>query len=84
VKKNRKKAETYRFNGYPHSNPKSIHSVGISQLESWIKDYEAKLADPNDLDDRKWTARWLQRCETERDKKTKGLILKIRGGAYSV
>jgi len=78
VQKNRKKAETYRFNGYPHSNPGSIHSVGIAQLNFWIKEMESKLADPNDPDDKKWVARWLKRYAQERDKKVKGVILKLQ------
>jgi hypothetical protein len=82
---NRKKTETYRFNGYPHSNPRSIHSVPVATLNSWITSYEAKLADPNDPDDKKWTARWLKRFTLERDKKLKGAVLKIqskRGREY--
>ena len=60
MKQNRKKTETYRFNGAPHSNPGSIHSVNIIDLEMRIVDLEAKLADPNDADDKRWPQRWLK------------------------
>jgi hypothetical protein len=79
VPKNRKKAETYRFNGYPHCDPGSIHSVEVGQLEARIKEFEAKLADPDDPDDKKWIARWLLRYVRERDKKFEGLVLNIKG-----
>ena len=78
VKKNRKKADTYRFNGHPFLHAHSIHSVTIADLELRIKDCEAKLADPNDPDDKKWTQRWLMRYEKELAKKRKGLALKDR------
>jgi len=78
VPTNRKKTETYRFNGYPHSNPGSIHSVGIAQLNFWIKEMESKLAGADDLDDKKWVTRWLKRYTQERDKKLKGVILKLQ------
>jgi len=39
---------------------------------------EAKLADPADPDDKKWTALWLKRFTLERNKKLKGAILKIQ------
>jgi hypothetical protein len=77
MKKNRKKADTYRFNGYPFQ-ARSIHSVKIEDLESRIKDLEAKMADPNDADDKRWTARWLTRHKQELAKKRKGLALKKR------
>ena len=73
------KAETYRFNGYPHCDPGSIHSVGIAELEGRIKELEAKLTDADDPDDKKWTTRWLQRYILERDKKFKALVLKFKG-----
>ncbi len=73
---NRKKTETYRFNGYPHLNAKSIRSFDISKLESIIGEFETKLANPNDSDDKKWTQRWLSRFEKELKKKQKGLALK--------
>ena len=76
MKKNRKKAETYRFNGHPFIHAGSIHSVEISKLESCIKELEAKLADPNDNDATGWTARWLKRYKQELAKKVKGLSIK--------
>ena len=76
MKTNRKKADTYRFNGNPYFHAGSIHSVTIADLELRIKDCEAKLADPNDPDDKKWTAWWLSRYEQELAKKRKGLALK--------
>jgi hypothetical protein len=78
MKKNRKKADTYRFNGHPFFHAQSIHSVIIADLASRIKELEAKLADPNDPDDKKWTARWLGRYKQELAKKRKGLALKTR------
>jgi len=66
MRKNRKKAETYRFNGHPT----------LVELESRIADLEAKLADTNDPDAKGWTARWLKRYETEMEKKSRGLALK--------
>jgi hypothetical protein len=80
MKKNRKKAETYRFNGNPYFHAGSIHSVTIADLESRIKSFEAKLADPNDPDDKKWTERWLSRFKRELAKKQKGRELKQRSG----
>jgi hypothetical protein len=76
MKKNRKKADTYRFNGHPYLDPDSIHSVTSAELESRIKEFEAKLADPNDSDDKKWTARWLSRFKKELAKKRKRSALK--------
>jgi hypothetical protein len=76
--KNRKKAETYRLNGYPHLDAGSIHSVKIPDLELRIKGFEAKLADPLDPDDKRWTAWWLGRFRRELDKKRAGLTLKRR------
>lgn len=37
-----------------------------------------KLADPDDLDDKKWTARWLSRYQKEVDKKRERRSLKQR------
>jgi hypothetical protein len=74
--RNRKKSESYRLNGYPHLDPLSIHSVEIADLESQIRQLEAKLADPDDPDDKRWTAWWLRRYESELAKKSKGLALK--------
>lgn len=56
MKKNRKNADTYRFNGNPSIHAHSIHPVSIADLESRIEEFEAKLSDPNDPDDPKWTA----------------------------
>lgn len=53
MKRNRKKVETYRFNGNPFLSADSIHSVKIADLESFIKEFEAKLANPKDADDNK-------------------------------
>jgi hypothetical protein len=78
MKKNRKKADTYRFNGYPHLQAGSIASVQMADLESFIKQFEAKFADPDDPDDKKWTARWLERFRRELDKKRAGRSLKQR------
>ena len=78
MKKNRKKADTYRFNGNPYLHKGSIHSVTMVDLELRIKEFEAKLADPNDPDDRKWTARWLSRFRKELDEKRKGRGIKQR------
>ncbi|OAI51279.1 hypothetical protein AYO44_05100 [Planctomycetaceae bacterium SCGC AG-212-F19] len=78
MKKNRKKADTYRFNGYPHLHTGSIQSVTMAELESRIKQLEAKLTDPNDPDDNKWTERWLARYRKEFEKKRAGRSLKQR------
>lgn len=78
MKKNRKKADTYRFNGHPYLYAGSIHSVEMADLEARIRQFEAKLADPNDPDDKKWTARWLERFRKEFDKKRAGRSLKRR------
>jgi hypothetical protein len=75
---NRKKAEGYRFNGYPHLDAHSIYSVEIRDLESQIKTFTNKLADPNDNDDKRWVERWLVRYKLELAKKLKGLELKER------
>jgi hypothetical protein len=50
--------------------------VTIVELGSFIKDFEAKLVDPKDPDDKKWTERWLDRFKKELAKKQKGLELK--------
>jgi hypothetical protein len=76
MKRNRKKVETYRLNGYPHLNTKSIHPVNIAELELRIAELERKLLDANDSDDKKWTTGWLTRYKKELAKKTKGLALK--------
>jgi len=69
MKKNRKKAETYRFNGSPYLHSLSIHSVEMADLDCYITKFEAKLANPNDADDKKWVSRWLTRFKKEFDKK---------------
>src|SRR5262245_37163216 len=76
MKKNRKKSDTYRFNGHPSFHSRSIQTVTIAEREARIEECQAKLADYYDPDDRKWTRRWLQRYERELDKKCKGLALK--------
>lgn len=78
MKKNRKKADTYRFNGHPYFHSDSIHSIEMADLEARIKQFETKLADPDDPDDKKWTARWLKRFRKELDKKRAGRSLKQR------
>jgi hypothetical protein len=78
MKKNRKKAETYRFNGHPHFHAGSVHSVEMAELEARVKQFEAKLDDPDDPDDKRWTARWLERFRKELDKKRAGRSLKQR------
>jgi len=78
MKRNRKKNDTYRFNGHPFLHANSIHSVKIADLESSIGKLEAKLADPHDPDAKDWTARWLKRYMQELAKKRKGLALKSR------
>lgn len=69
--KNRKKTETFRFNGVWGMQP-----VKIADLQVLIQQYEKKLADPNDPDDPKWTKHWLVRFQRELKKKEKGLALK--------
>lgn len=78
MKKNRKEADTYRFNGHPYFHADSIHSVEKTDLEARVKQFEDKLANPDDTDDKKWTARWLERFRKELDKKRAGRGLKQR------
>ena len=78
MKKNRKRADTYRFNGHPYFDAGSIFSIEVGDLEALVKQYEAKLADSADPDDKKWTARWLDRFQKELDKKLAGRRLKQR------
>ncbi len=83
MKKNRKNADTYRFNGNPSIHAHSIHPVSIADLESRIEEFEAKLSDPNDPDDPKWTARWLKRFQSALAAKLKGLAHKQSEGSES-
>ncbi len=78
MKKNRKTADTYRFKGHPTLHAHSIHPVLVAELETRVEVLEAKLSDPNDPDDKKWTAGWLKRYTTELSKKRRGLALKER------
>lgn len=71
MKKNRKKADTYRFNGLWGTKP-----VRLAELEELIREFEAKLADSNDPDDKKWTGRWLSRFRRELAKKQRALAYK--------
>lgn len=64
MKTNRKKAEAYRFNGAWGMKP-----IRIVELESLIEQFTAKLHDPTDEDDKKWTKRWLARFQRELAKK---------------
>lgn len=75
MKTNRKKAMGYKFNGVW-----GIAPVRIADLESLIEKFAAKLSDPDDLDDKKWTTRWLLRFQMERTKKERGLEHKQRRG----
>jgi hypothetical protein len=76
VRKNRKKAERYRFNGHPSFCERSIHSFEVADLEEQVRRFESKLADPDDRDDRNWTSRWLLRYRRELEKKRTGRQLK--------
>ncbi len=78
MKTNRKTSDTYRFNGHPSLYTGIIHPVEMADLELKIKQFEAKLADPNDPDDKRWTVRWLNRFRKELDKKREGRSLKQR------
>lgn len=73
MKRNRKTVFGYRFNGHPFLHSWSIHPVTIADLQTRIRDMEAKLADPSDPDDEKWKRRWLVRYRRELEKKQKGL-----------
>lgn len=73
---NRKKNHRYRFNGHPYFHSFSSFTVKAFELEQHINECEARLADPYDPDDKKWTARWLNRYQMELDKKRKGYELK--------
>ncbi len=76
MRKNRKKADTYRFNGLW-----GMRSVDIAELKSLIRTFQGKLADPSDPDDRKWISRWLQRFLRELEKKERSLQTKQRDRA---
>ena len=43
-----------------------------------ITELEAKLADPDDTDDKRWVARWLKNYAKELEKKSKSLVLKLQ------
>jgi hypothetical protein len=79
--KNRKRAETYRFNGSLNFDARSIRSVGIDQLQAAVSALRRKLDDPKDEDDKRWTARWLSRYEKELAKKERALETKGRESA---
>jgi hypothetical protein len=81
MKPNRKKTDTYRFNGHPSLHENSIHPVTIADLESRIEKFTAKLADPRDPDDKKWVATWIRRFESELKKKRRALSQKERSHA---
>lgn len=78
MRTNRKDTETYRFNGHPYFDARSIFSIEIPDLEALVKKFEAKLAAPGDSDDKKWTSRWLERFRRELEKKQAGRSLKQR------
>jgi hypothetical protein len=78
MKPNRKKVDTYRFNGDPAIDPSSIRPVTIADLETRIEKYHNKLADPKDPDDKKWIATWIKRYESELTKKRRALTQKER------
>ncbi|MGL4464113.1 MAG: hypothetical protein ACRC1K_18340 [Planctomycetia bacterium] len=76
--KNHKYIVRYRFNGNPYFDVGSIHAVTMADLERLIKEFEAKLGDPYDPDDKRWTARWLERFRKGYDTKAAGRGLKQR------
>ncbi len=76
--KNRKKADTYRFNGSAAFCSSSINPMQMAELGSAVAEFAAKLNDPNDSDDKKWVARWLQRFCREWEKKQAGRSQKQR------
>ena len=83
MRRDAKKAHTYRFNGNPYLNAGSIRSVTIADLEARIRELQAKLADPMDTDEKTWTQGWLDRCSAELAKKLDGLSLKTEEQAQS-
>jgi hypothetical protein len=62
--KNRKQADTYRFNGVWGMEP-----VLIEELERCVRYFRFKLRWRGDSDAKEWTARWLGRYERELEKK---------------
>jgi hypothetical protein len=76
MKTNRKKSDTYRFNGDPSQDPSSIRPVTIADLEARIEKFIAKHSDPADPDDKKWIQGWIRRYETELKKKRRSLAQK--------
>jgi hypothetical protein len=64
----RKKTMRYRLNGR-----NGIRPARIDDLQIMIDNFQAKLNDPDDLDDKKWVKRWLDRFSVELAKKEKGL-----------
>ncbi len=84
MRRDTKKADTYRFNGNPYLHSGSIHPITIADLESRIRAFEAKLVDPEDPDDKKWTERWLNRFKAELAKKLEGLSIRSEERAKSV
>jgi hypothetical protein len=71
MKKNRKKAETYRFNGLWGMEP-----VRSDELRQLIRRFRNKLGNPFNPDARKWTARWLVRFQREYARKLRSLARK--------
>jgi hypothetical protein len=69
AQRGRRTVGTYRFNGFPHLDPASIRAVSIDNLKSMIAKFAEKLADPSDIDDKKWVKRWLDRFERELSEK---------------
>jgi len=61
----RKKTRVYGFSGH------------ISHLEERIARCKSKLADPSDLDDKRWLARWLKAAEIRLAEKEKSRETKI-------
>lgn len=84
MRRDPKKAGTYRFNGHPYIHTGSIRPVTIAELESRIRTFEAKLADPGDADDRRWVERWWNRLGAESSRKLDGLSLKAEERSKSL
>lgn len=64
MRKNRKKSDSYRFNGISEMN-----RVGIAELQVQIENFKKKLETVNDADAKEWTERWLKRFQQEHAKK---------------